>query len=104
MKLQKQQKSRLGWRQRALRPGTSADAKLGVRPFDPLQGCKENVKIDGLTGDPVGSNQMKKRKIWSQVQPGLKTNDDRVACWEGKVILTSAGPCTAKSVVGGEIK
>jgi len=34
----------------------------------------------------------------------LKTNDDRVACWEGKVILTSAGPCTAKSVVGGEIK
>ena len=69
------------------------DAKIG-----------ENVKIDGLTGDPVGSNQMKKRKIWSQVQPGLKTNDDRVACWEGKVILTSAGPCTAKSVVGGEIK
>ena len=36
----------------------------------------ENVKIDGLTGDPVGSNQMKKRKIWSQVQPGLKTNDE----------------------------
>lgn len=70
-----------------------ADAKIG-----------ENVKIDGLTGDPVGPNQMKKRKIWSKVQPGLKTNADRVACWEGKIILTSAGPCTASSVVGGGIK
>ena len=31
-------------------------------------GCQdwENVKIDGLTGDPVGPNQMKKRKIWSK--------------------------------------
>jgi methionyl-tRNA synthetase len=70
-----------------------ADAKIG-----------ENVKIDGLTGEPVGSNQMKKRKIWSKVQPGLKTNKDRIACWEGKIMMTSAGPCTAHSVVGGEIK
>ena len=70
-----------------------ADAKVG-----------ENVTIEGLTGEPVGSNQMKKRKIWGKVQPDLKTNGDKVACWKGQAIKTSAGPCTVDSVVGAEIK
>ena len=85
----------------------ASDSESGKTEFvDPPAGSKvgENVKIEGLTGAPVGPNQMKKRKVWHQVEPGLKSNDDRVACWEGKSITTSAGKCTVASITNGQIK
>jgi len=38
---------------------------------------------------------MKKAKIWQKVQPLLKTNDDKVPTFDGKVMMTSAGPVQA---------
>lgn len=45
-----------------------------------------------------------KKKIWETLQPGLKTNKDLVATWNGKPFLTSLGPCKAKSLVDANIK
>ena len=82
------------------------DSDSGKTEFvEPPVGSKvgESVKIDGLIGTPVSSNQMKKKKIWSKVETGLKSNGDRIACWEGKPITTSAGKCSTASVANGQI-
>ncbi len=63
----------------------------------------EKVFIDGLSGDPVSSAQVKKKKIWDTVAKGLKTAEGGVATWEGKEIKTSAGLCKADSLVGTPI-
>lgn len=63
----------------------------------------ERVFIDGLSGDPHSSAQVKKKKIWDTVAKGLKTTEGGVATWDGKVIKTNAGPCTAQSLVGAPI-
>ena len=68
------------------------DAKIGERVF-----------IDGVTGDPATSAQMKKKKIFDNVAKSLKTDECGVATWEGKVIKTSAGQCAAASLVGAPI-
>ena len=39
-----------------------------------------------------------------QVQPDLATNGERLACYKGSPLLTSAGPCSVRSIVGGGIK
>ncbi len=46
---------------------------------------------------------MQKKKIWEAVQPLLKTDGDRVAGFNGKVMLTSAGPVTAATLAGASI-
>lgn len=47
--------------------------------------------------------QLQKKKIWEAVQPLLKTDADRVATFEGRQMLTSAGPVTAASLSGASI-
>lgn len=66
-----------------------ADAQVGERVF-----------IEGLTGEPLSASQVKKRKAWDSVAKGLKTGDGGVAAWDGKTIMTSAGPCCAASLEG----
>ena len=68
------------------------DSKIGERVF-----------IDGLTGEPTTSAQMKKKKIFDNVAMNLKTGDGGVATWEGQVIKTSAGQCAAATLVGAPI-
>jgi len=63
----------------------------------------ERVFIDGLSGEPVSSTQVKKKKIWDTVSKGLKTGENGVATWDGKEIKTSAGVCSAASLVGAPI-
>ena len=63
----------------------------------------ERVFIEGLSGEPFSSAQVKKRKVWDVVAKKLKTGDDGVATWEGKAIKTSAGPCAAATLVGAPI-
>uniref|UniRef100_A0A7S3PW86 methionine--tRNA ligase n=1 Tax=Chaetoceros debilis TaxID=122233 RepID=A0A7S3PW86_9STRA len=63
----------------------------------------ERVFIDGLTGEPASSAQMKKKKIWDEVAKELKTGEEGVATWQGKVIKTSAGNCAAATIVGAPI-
>lgn len=71
----------------------------------PPEGSKigERVFIQGLEGEPYSSAQTKKKKTWNIVAEDLKTADDGVATWQGKIIQTSAGPCKAASLVGAPI-
>jgi methionyl-tRNA synthetase len=69
-----------------------ADAPIGERVF-----------IDGLTGDPLSPAQVKKKKVFEDVAKTLKTGQGGVAQWDGKDIVTSAGPCRAASLVGAPI-
>lgn len=69
-----------------------ADAPIGERVF-----------IDGLSGEPFSSTQVKKKKTWDVVAKNLKTIDGGVATWDGKEIKTSAGVCSAASLVGAPI-
>jgi methionyl-tRNA synthetase len=63
----------------------------------------ERVYIDGLCGEPQSSAQVKKKKIWESVAKDLITGENGVATWDGKEILTSAGACSAVSLVGAPI-
>lgn len=69
-----------------------ADAPVGERVF-----------IDGLSGEPFSSTQVKKKKTWDTVSKDLKTIDGGVATWDGKEIKTRAGVCSAASLVGAPI-
>ena len=68
------------------------DAKIGERVF-----------IEGLSGEPISSAQMKKKKVFDAVSKKLKTGEGGIATWDGKVITTSSGPCAAASLVGAPI-
>lgn len=72
---------------------------------EPPEGSKvgERVFIEGLTGEPFSSSQVKKKKVWSTVSAQLKTCEGGIATWEGKTIQTSSGPCKAASLVGAPI-
>jgi len=63
----------------------------------------ERVFIDGLSGDPFSSAQVKKKKIFDVVAKGLKTCAGGVATWDGKEIKTSIGICKAQSLEGAPI-
>ena len=63
----------------------------------------ERVFIEGLSGEPFSSAQVKKKKVWDSVVKGLKTGENGVATWDGKEIKTSVGVCSAVSLVGAPI-
>jgi methionine--tRNA ligase beta chain len=76
-----------------------------VELIAPPAGAKvgERVFVEGLSGEPFTSTQVKKKKTWEAVAKDLKTGEGGVATWDGKVIQTSAGPCKAPSLVGAPI-
>jgi tRNA-binding EMAP/Myf-like protein len=64
-----------------------ADAKVGERIF-----------IEGLSGAPATPTQVQKKKILPSVLQDLKTDAGCIATWQGKPLMTSAGPlkvCTS---------
>eukprot|EP00878_Enallax_costatus_P027717 GHUV01029865.1.p2 GENE.GHUV01029865.1~~GHUV01029865.1.p2 ORF type:complete len:113 (+),score=41.29 GHUV01029865.1:550-888(+) len=63
----------------------------------------ERVTVEGFSGEPDEQLNPKK-KIFEQVQPDLATNADRVACYKGVPLMTSAGPVKAATVAGGSIR
>ncbi len=63
----------------------------------------ERVFIDGLSGEPYSSSQVKKKKIWEAVAKGLVSSEGGLATWEGGVMKTSKGACKCKSLVGAAI-
>jgi methionine--tRNA ligase beta chain len=69
-----------------------ADAAIGERVF-----------VEGLSGDPVSSTQVKKKKTWEAVAKELRTGEGGIATWGGKTIKTAAGPCKVASLVGAPI-
>lgn len=58
----------------------------------------ERVFIEGLSGEPYSSAQVKKKKTWEAMSKDLKTAEDGVATWQGQVIQTSVGPCKAATL------
>lgn len=71
---------------------TPEDAKVGERVF-----------IAGLAGEPYSATQTKKKKTWDVVAKSLKTGTGGVATWDGKTIETTAGPCSAPTLVWAPI-
>lgn len=70
------------------------DAKIG-----------EIVTFEGLPPPfPVSASQVDKKKVFQACAEGMKTNDDRAATWNGHIFMTSAGPCKAKTVAGGQMR
>jgi aminoacyl tRNA synthase complex-interacting multifunctional protein 1 len=70
------------------------DAKIG-----------EVVTFEGLPKpEPLSATQVDKKKVFEVCSKGMKTNEDRVATWNGHVFMTSAGPCKAKTVAGGVMR
>ena len=78
-----------------------AKVELVSPPADAVVG--ERIFIEGLSGDPFSSAQVKKRKIWDVVAKKLVTGEGGVATWDGKHIMTSKGACAVASLEGAPI-
>ena len=72
-------------------PGTEPGERVCFGEFDPEY------------PEPATQNQMKKKKFWENLQPGLRTGDDRVAGWQGVPMTVSGGAVTAASLKGAGI-
>jgi hypothetical protein len=65
----------------------------------------ETIFFEGLpTPEPVSGAQVEKKKIFQTCLDGLKTLDDGVGAWNGHAFMTSAGPCKARSIKGGQLR
>lgn len=62
----------------------------------------ERVTVEGYNGEPDAMLNPKK-KIWDQIVPDLKTNEEMAAAWKGIPLMTSVGPCKAQTLVGAGI-
>lgn len=73
-------------------------------PAESLIGDRIYFGEDGTEqGEPAGPNQLQKKKIWEACQPYLKTNASGGAEFDGKPMMTSAGPVIASSLVNANI-
>lgn len=65
----------------------------------------EVVTFEGLpTPQPFSPAQVDKRKVWQAAAGGMKTTEDCKAAWNGHVFMTSAGPCTTKTISNGVMR
>ena len=64
----------------------------------------EKVFVEGYSNGEPDEVLNPKKKVWEAVQPDLKTDEQKNACYKGVALRTSGGVCTVKSVVGGSIK
>ena len=78
---------------------------LQVELVDPPSGSKpgERVFVEGFEGEP-DTQLNPKHKVFEAVHPDFSTNDGLLACYKGKPLQTSLGPCTVKTVKGGTIR
>ncbi|CAE8609820.1 unnamed protein product [Polarella glacialis] len=56
-----------------------------------------------LHGEPSPPNKVDKKKLYVKMAPDLRTNAEGTVCWKDSVFMTTAGPCTAKDVLSGEV-
>jgi aminoacyl tRNA synthase complex-interacting multifunctional protein 1 len=65
----------------------------------------ELVTFVGLpTPEPFSSAQVDKKKVFQAAAPGLQTDADCQATWNGHVFMTTAGPCKAKTIANGSMR
>jgi aminoacyl tRNA synthase complex-interacting multifunctional protein 1 len=74
-----------------------------VEPLSPPEGAVVGERVffgeDGAEQpDAALPNQLQKKKFWEACQPDLVTDSDKVAGFQGKTMLTSAGPVVAASL------
>ncbi|XP_039264762.2 aminoacyl tRNA synthase complex-interacting multifunctional protein 1-like [Styela clava] len=72
----------------------------------PPPGCVpgDRVTFEGHSGEPDAQLNPKK-KVWDQVQPDLKTDANRVACYKGiPFTVPGKGICTAPTMANSAIK
>jgi len=90
-----------------------AVAEDGKTEFvEPPEGAApgERIFVEGMAGPPAEPNKVGKRDrklkttLLERVQVGMKTIDGPVAAFEGKPLMTSAGPCVVASLVDAFIK
>jgi methionyl-tRNA synthetase len=86
---------------------TSTDGET-VELVEPAAGAAvgERVFVEGFNNSGNEPDQVlnPKKKVWEAVQPDLKTDEQRNACYKGVSLRTESGVCTVKSIVGGSIK
>jgi len=83
----------------------AAKAENNVELVIPPEGASigERVYVDGLSGEPITSAQVKKKKVWETVSSKLRSNGKMEATWDGQVIMTSAGVCSIPSLENAPI-
>mmetsp|Transcript_1307 Transcript_1307/g.3968 ORF Transcript_1307/g.3968 Transcript_1307/m.3968 type:complete len:225 (-) Transcript_1307:88-762(-) len=80
--------------------GEKSKVEFIVPPDDAENG--ERVLCGDDDEPAMTPNQVKKKKIWTDVQPRLAVVDG-LACFEGEPLATSAGPCRTASIQAGPI-
>ncbi|CAH0473235.1 unnamed protein product [Peronospora belbahrii] len=76
---------------------THVNVQLVEPPADAMVG--ERVTVASESGEPLSAAQIKKQKVLEKVSPDFITDDKCVATYKGEPIMTSIGPCTAKSLI-----
>jgi methionine--tRNA ligase beta chain len=78
-----------------------------VELIDPPAGAEvgELVELEGFARDgPVWqAAKVKKMKVWEKVSELLRTDASGAATWDGKALVTSAGPCRATTLADAPI-
>jgi hypothetical protein len=65
----------------------------------------EIIFFQGLPSPEAWSAaQIEKKKIFQNCLDGMRTLDDGVGAWHGHAFMTSAGPCKARTIKGGEMR
>eukprot|EP00752_Nemacystus_decipiens_P011387 g10117.t1 len=59
----------------------------------------ERVAVEGSEGEPLTPAQVKKKKAFEDLAQHLRTDDNKIATYQGRPITTSAGACTADTLV-----
>ena len=77
--------------------------RMQVELVEPPSGAApgERVMVAGFAAEPVA---VLKKEAFDSIASGLRTNADRVACYNGAPLQTSQGVCTVKSIADGGIR
>ena len=85
----------------------AADENNKVEFVEPPEGAAigEVISFEGLPPTtPATASQVEKKKVFATCMEGMKTSHDKVAQWNGHSFMTSAGPCTVKTIQGGVLR
>ena len=80
---------------------STGKVELVEPPVESLVG--ERVLIEGLSGNPWPAADVKKKKVWETVAPGLRTTANCTVSWNGLELITSGGRCTVPSIASSPV-
>ena len=86
---------------------TNEDGSEKVEFVEPPEGAAvgEVLTFDGLPApEPISAAQVDKRKVVQACAEGMKSDEEGIANWNGHKFMTSAGPCTTKTIKGGVLR